>query len=229
MEPSHIAVADLSANVPTCDALQPYRRRAFQTVPRWDRLSACQRVSMDIEFQNYKKDPAIWADAKVKGKKVKHQHRIGHVTVINEHGEVVLDVFGAYPVEAGIEVSLPPPEFGVDWEDLKVENGAVPGDILEMWLEQIFTNRTVILHGGTGDRKAFYYRKDLLADDNPNGTSIIDTQDLYWWLMPCHGTPGLARCASIILGKSIQEVGHCPVEDAKTTMELYLRHPLGMC
>ncbi|KAF2169483.1 hypothetical protein M409DRAFT_20697 [Zasmidium cellare ATCC 36951] len=163
MQPSHIAHTDLAADVPVCHPPLPYRPRAHEPVPRWDLLRAGERVSMDIEFQLYKKDPAIWADAKIKGTKIKRQHRIGHVTVVNEQREVVLDVFAACPVEEGVEVSLPPPEFGVDWEDLKVENGAVPGEIVETWLQQIFTNRTVILHGGSGDVYHRYTGSVLLA------------------------------------------------------------------
>ena len=138
---------------------------------------------------------------------------------MNSKGDTVLDVYAAYPKEDGIAKSVPPKRFMVSYQDLKFCNGAVPAHKVEKWVKQIITERTVILYGGTHDLTAFVIETDVYANSN-----VIDTQEIYSYLQS-DGTPGLRTTAAAILGESIQEVEHSPVDDAQTALKLwYQKH-----
>lgn len=74
------------------------------------------------------------------------------------------------------------------------------------------------MHDYKGDEAAFYLEKDPFRD-----SQIVDMQLLYARLNGARGRgPGLRAAAKAVLGKDVQ-IGdvHCPIEDARTTMELY--------
>ena len=98
---------------------------------------------------------------------------------------------------------------------MSLSNGAVPAYKVERWVKQIVKDRTVILHGGTHDLTAFVIEPAVYAK-----SKIFDTQQRYSYLQN-DGTPGLATTASIILKKTVQVMGHSPVEDAQTALELW--------
>lgn len=185
-----------------------YKCRATQLTPAWDRLIPGEPVSLDIEFQTFK-HPS-WE---------KWRHRVGRVAIVNSKGETVLDVYAAYPKEEGIDKDVPPKRFMISHQDLKFCNGAVPAHKVEKWVKQIISGRTVILHGGTHDLTAFVIETGVYANSN-----VVDTQMVYCSLQS-DGTPGLRTTAAAILGESIQEVEHSPVEDAQTALKLwYQKH-----
>jgi hypothetical protein len=94
-------------------------------------------------------------------------------------------------------------------------NGAVPAQKVERWVKQIISGRTVILHSGTHDRTAFVIEKDVFA-----GSKVVDTQQVYSYLQG-DGTPSLRTTTEIILGYTIQQTGHSPVEDAQAALKLW--------
>ena len=181
-----------------------YKCRATQLTPAWDRLIPGEPVSLDIEFQNFKH--TSWE---------KWRHRVGRVAIVNSAGETVLDVYAAYAKEDGVSKLMPPAEFGVAHKDLMFSNGAVPAHTVEKWVKQIVANRTVILHGGTHDRSAFRIEENVFAR-----SKIVDTQQVYSYLQ-FDGTPSLRTTAEVILGLSVQQMGHSPVEDAQTALKLW--------
>ena len=181
-----------------------YRCRATQLTPAWDKLIPGEPVALDIEFQNFKH--FSWD---------KWRHRVGRVAIVNSIGETILDVYAAYPREDGVRKLMPPPDFGVQHEDLMFSNGAVAAHKVERWAKQIVRDRAVILHGGTHDLTAFVIEKDVYGR-----SKVIDTQQCFSYLQ-FDGTPGLATTASIILGEAIQLTGHSPVEDAQTALKLW--------
>lgn len=183
--------------------------RATQLFPDWRLLHPGEPVSLDIEFQNFKGKTDL-----------KWRERLGRVAISNSIGEAVLDVYAAYPKHPDVKKNVPPREYGVEWHDLRFENGAVPAHKVERWVKQILNGRTVIVHGGKHDLTAFQIEKDVFAN-----SKVVDTQNLYRDLQN-DGTPSLQTAAYQILGESIQELEHSPVEDARATMKLYLlKHP----
>lgn len=189
----------------------PYKCRATQLTPRFDLLLPNEPVFFDDEFQIFK-GPGD------------HQwrHRHGRVTVVGSSGQVIYDVYAAYPRVDGVYKRCPPPRFGVAKPDLLKVNGSQPARIVERELKRIFHGRTVVVHGGTHDLTSFFFEKDAFSFEK-NGVTVEDTQKIYSDLQD-DGTPGLATTARLELGKNIQEGGfHSPVEDAQTTAELYLR------
>lgn len=183
-----------------------YVCRATQTTVRKDHLVAGEPVALDIEFQQYKRDSAK-----------KHAHRIGRIAIVNTKGELVLDVYAAYPREDGVRKVYPPKRFLVESEDLLFENGAVAAHKVERWVKDIVKDRTIILHGGKHDLTAFRIEKDVFAS-----STIIDTQKLYASHQPADGTPGLRTLTASLLKQMIQDDVHSPVEDAWATMQLWL-------
>ena len=181
--------------------------RATQLTPAWNRLSPGEPVSLDIEFQNFKH--TSWE---------KWRHRVGRVAIVNSKGETVLDVYAAYAKEDGVSKLMPPKRFMVTHQDLKFNNGAVPAHKVERWVKQILKGRTVILHGGKHDLSAFVIENDVYAD-----SKVVDMQNEYSHLQ-FDGTPGLATAAAEVLGESIQEVKHSPVEDAQTALKLWFQN-----
>lgn len=137
-------------------------------------------------------------------------------------GQVILDVYARYEDEdlEGTEHRLGHHRYGVTWEALKIQNGAVNGKTVEKDVKSAFAGRVVVVHAIDGDRAAFQYEKAF-----EGAARIIDTQKLYSSLQS-DGTPSLVNCARILLGKTIQggngRGDHSPVEDAQTTMEIYL-------
>lgn len=147
----------------------------------------------------------------------KGQCRLGWVAVVNTKGESIMESHVNYPEESGVSMFVPHPSkgFGVAFPDLKMKNGAIPGVFAEEWIVEIIKNRKVIVHGGSGDRKAFFYITEAfdLAEE------IIDTQHVHRAVMKLSDLharefPGAA---------AVQVNGHTPLEDARATMELYLK------
>lgn len=167
-----------------------------------ERLIPNEPVAADFEFQNYR------------GVDGKNRARLGWVGVVDTRGDIILECHVHYPNQIGVHTFVPPKNlgFGVSFRDLKFCNGAVPGDIVEHWLTEIFEGRKVILHGGDGDRKAWFYR-----DPFSKATQIIDTQHIF-------GRHKLAKVTATQFPNAapIQVNGHTPVEDATATMNLYL-------
>lgn len=182
-----------------------YVCRATQRTPRLDLLLPGEPVSIDIEFQNFRR------------KGGKGRHRCGRTGLVNTRNEVILDVYAAYPRAEGERKFMPPEKYMVDKRDLLYENGAMPAQQVEAWVKEIVKNRKVIMHGGTNDLTAFQYETDVWA-----ASEIIDTQREYSYLQD-DGTPGLQTCADFVLHKTVQEGDHLATEDAQTAMELFLR------
>lgn len=181
------------------------RCRALQTTPRWDLLKdKTEPLAVDVEFQEYRPmGVEKWA------------HRIGRVGVTNTRGERIYDVYARYPFVEGVEVKLPPARFGVEWPDLRIQNGAKWASEVNQTLKEIFAGRTIVGHGMRLDRKAI--------DDTvwESVDQIVDTQSqsMYGW----YDRNGLKNVACCVLGLLIQDSLHDPIEDAKATMLLYLR------
>lgn len=188
---------------------QKSKGRATQTVPAEHLLHDSEPVAMDIEFQNYKRNGL-------------NRHRVGRVAIVSIRGETVLDVFAAYANEDGVTKFLPPRSLhlGVAYADLKFDNGAVPAQKVENWVQNIVRDRTVILFAAKGDREAFYH----LGSDVFSRSKIIDMQVEYSYLQNS-GPPKLRLAAERILGRMIQTGDHSPVEDAAAAMDLFLVSP----
>lgn len=182
-----------------------YKCGATQTYPLYDLLLPGEPVAIDIEFQHYKSTG------------YKGGHRLGRPTIVNTKGEVVLDVYAAYPREEGVSKRMPPEEYNVDKRDLLFHNGAVAAHKVERWIKNIVQGRKVIMHGGKHDMTAFQFATDVWA-----GCEIVDTQQEFSHLQR-DGTPGLQTCAAIVLSEMVQMNGHSPVEDAVTTLKLWQR------
>ncbi|PPJ51100.1 hypothetical protein CBER1_07899 [Cercospora berteroae] len=203
------------------------RSPAQQVEPRWDLLLPGEPVACDIEFQNYHIAGNVHGSWHQKAGNDAWNNRLGWISILNTRGEIILDTFVYYPPEPNMRITMPRAPgktFGVTYNRVKPENGAVDGRIVEAWIDQIFANRLVILHGGTNDRSSFYYQ-DFFA----RAAAVPDTQRE--WSRTAEGeynpTPGLATLARKLLGRVIQAGGnHGPEEDAKATMDIYLlRHP----
>ncbi|CZT21356.1 uncharacterized protein RCC_07219 [Ramularia collo-cygni] len=177
--------------------------KAQQIFPRMDLLLPDEPVAVDFEFQNFQRNGES-----------KQRHRLGWIGVVNTKGESILDCFVRYEREEGVRVIMPPKRFGVSMQDLQLNNGAIPAEIAEAWLADIMRGRLVIVHGGSGG--------DLVACQiiNPfqEAERVVDTQDL-------HSRTNLGALMDEVfpLEGRVQVGGvHTPIEDAQSTMKLYL-------
>ncbi|KAF7187048.1 hypothetical protein HII31_11657 [Pseudocercospora fuligena] len=181
---------------------------AEQVVPRFDLLLPGEPIAVDVELQQYSKD-----DGK------SYQHRIGWIGATNTREEAVLSVQCKYKWELNLKPGLPPKRlnFGVTWESIRPENGAVPGHIVEGWCVELFKNRPIIVHDGYHDTHCFYIRNPFEMC-----TGVIDTQVLYAGDAR-KDQVSLREAAEKFLGRIIQVNDHTPIEDASATMALYLK------
>lgn len=183
-----------------------YTCRARQTSPRLDRLGDREPVAIDIEFEEWRRKNQTGSRS--------WKHRIGRVAVVNTRGQLIYDTFAHYPVDPQISTKLPPPEFGVFEQDLKLENGARHIDVVEEDLRRIFDGRLVVGHGLRLDTiavpaRSWYYAK-----------GIWDSQITY----------GEVRNLKDLLAKHVKTTEHFnwhdPKDDAYAAMLLYLHiHP----
>lgn len=164
-------------------------------------------VAVDFEFQQYLRAGGF-----------KQAHRLGWIAVINTKGETIFECFVRYDKEDGTRVIMPPKRFGVTHAPLQLNNGAIPAGYAETWLAQILEERTVIWHGGTGGDSTAC----KIVDPFKKAKAIVDTQGIY-------GCINLADLMAQIFpnAAAVQVDGrHTPVEDAQSTMKLYLHaHP----
>lgn len=176
--------------------------RATQLYPRYDLLKGLDEpLAVGIEFQEFKPEGAE-----------KWDHRIGRIAFVNTYGTAIIDTYFRYPYDEKIKVKLPPKQFGVEWSDLRIENGARPIDDVRDDLNKIMAGRTIIGHGMRLDIRS-------LTPELKNEVNFVDTQHMY-------GQVKLEYLAAKYLKMDIQNGFHDPVEDAKATMGLYLlRHP----
>ncbi|GAB7360585.1 hypothetical protein MBLNU230_g0467t1 [Neophaeotheca triangularis] len=184
--------------------------RATQLEPRWDRMVPGEPLAFDAEFANYRYVNSI-PDGK-------GHHRLGRVTLVNMKLQTVLDAFVYYRNKPNIQKFLPPLRFcdAVRRTDLISTNGAQPAHLVERWIERLVNGRGIIMHGPTHDRTAFYIVPDVFQNSR-----IVDTQELFRGFMG-YRCPGLANTSRLALNQSIQQAGHCSVEDAVATMRLFL-------
>ena len=177
--------------------------RATQLVPRYDLLKDPKEpLAVDIEFQEYKSvDAESWS------------HRIGRIAIVDTSKDTIYDTYVHYDYDETIEVKMPPPEFGVTWDDIDPKNLAQPISEVSDALNRIMADRTIIGHGMGLDIASLKPALHCKVD-------FVDTQAMY-------GKRKLSTCAQEELKTTIQEDElHFPTEDALATMELYLLvHP----
>ena len=197
------------------DAPARGRSPAKQVIPRPELLLPGEPVAVDIEFQDY------FLISEMEDGEPQWQNRVAWIGLVNTRFEVVLDAFAQYPDDPNVVHKLPRARgktFGVTMNRLKEENGSVPADMLEKWCAKLFADRVVVLHSGTNDKKAFMYEKPFAGAHATHDTQIEykGHEGKRQW--------GLAALAEDLLKLTIQQGGrHSPVEDAITTMKIYLR------
>ncbi|KAK5694780.1 hypothetical protein LTR97_009370 [Elasticomyces elasticus] len=180
--------------------------RATQTWPLFHLLFEGEPCFFDIEFQKYRPLGAP-----------KEIHRIGRIAILNSKGQVVLDVYAAYPRVEGVAKCRLLPEYGVEWEDLLYQIGAVKAIKVEQWVKRIVQARPVVMHGGKQDLTSFFFETNIWATSR-----IIDTQVVFSDQQPSDGTPSLKTLAKTIINRPIQRVFHSPVEDADAMRQILL-------
>lgn len=204
--------------------------KGTQVVPRWELLLPGEPLALDIEFQNYHRigeNHPIVKDSRgrVKGNSGKPQwrNRLGWIGIVNTRGEVILDVHVFYPQDKALQTMFPyapGKQFGVTAQSVREVNGAVKGEVVEKWCNNLFRDHPVVFFGGSNDRTAFYYFSEMFKE--------VTTHDVQedWANTPEGGdkaTPGLAEVTKNALKVEIQKGGvHGPVEDAQYTMKLYM-------
>ena len=187
-----------AGNSKPTSAKPKYTCRATQLLPLFDLLLPGEPCFLDIEFQKYK----------IAGEN-KERHRVSRIGIVNSKGETVLDVYAIYPNEVGGTKCWQQARFGITTKDLTFKNGGAPAHKVEAWVAEIVANRTVVMHGSTHDRTAFYYEKDIWAT-----STIVDTQDMF-------GLVKLAELAKKHLDLTILEGLRAPVKDAEATRQLW--------
>ncbi|KAK4953712.1 auxilin-like clathrin-binding protein required for normal clathrin function [Elasticomyces elasticus] len=180
--------------------------RATQTWPLFHLLFEGEPCFLDIEFQKYRPLGAP-----------KEIHRIGRIAILNSKGQVVLDVYAAYPRVEGVAKCRLLPEYGVEWEDLLYHNGAVKAIKVEQWVKRVVQDRPVVMHGGKQDLTSFFFETSIWATSR-----IIDTQVVFSDQQPKDGTPSLKTLAATIINRPIQKVFHSPVEEADAMRQVLL-------
>ncbi|SMR60153.1 unnamed protein product [Zymoseptoria tritici ST99CH_3D1] len=190
------------------------RTRAIQPTPRFDLIT--KTIAIDIEFIIFTPNPHRVA-VPVRAKK---RSLPGRVSIVNNRGETIYDVFVYYKKSGRYTIAPPPPHLrmGVYEKDVLPSNGARPAKEVFDNVRKIVEGRIVVGHAIKNDVKSF--PREIFE-----GVQIRDTQLLEEYRN--HATdqinrmPKLARLAGVVLGRSIQGPEHSSVEDAVATMDLY--------
>ncbi|KAI5364885.1 putative ribonuclease H-like superfamily [Septoria linicola] len=187
----------------------------------YNRAAEFQQYQKKLEAQRQAQKKA--AEAKMAAKKAICQQKVQEATAKkaadeakktgSSNREVILDVYVRYPQQAGLVQRCDPPEFGVEFDDLRASNGAVPADWAINCMKQLFHGHPIIMHGNTNDMLAFGDRVDQVFTHS----TVIDTQDLY-------GQVRFKTLCAEVLQKPIQQGYHSSVEDARATMALWIKH-----
>lgn len=180
----------------------PGECKALQIFPRMHLLQPGEPIAVDFEYQNFRRQG-----------EPKAGFRVGSVAVVNTKGETILDCCVRYERENGVRPIMPPERFGVTFESLQLNNGAIPAGYAEAWLAEIMAGRTVVVHGGSGDLLACQTVNPFLK-----AKEVVDTQHMY-------GKSKLCDLFARIFPNSpgVQQGGiHTATEDADSTMKLYL-------
>ena len=175
--------------------------RATQRTPRIDLLKDLEEpFAVDIEFQEFRQKGAA-----------KWNHRIGRIGIVNTRGDIIYDTYVRYDWDENIEVKMPPPVFGVTYQDISIANGAKPIGEAKKDINRVMLGRTIIGHGMRLDIRALSPEFDDIRN-----LTFVDTQHIY-------GQVKLSTLAEAHLSMLIQDETHDPAEDAIAAMLLYLR------
>lgn len=145
---------------------------------------------------------------------------VGRVSIVNMQGQLIYDTFVSYPKDM---LQRPDPQryhFGVTYKDIRRDYGAQAHVHVLRVCTSIFDKATIVVgHSIYNDMK-------MLVGINFWKYTLYDTQNFagyQQYSLSRNGSPSLSALASSVLGKEIQVTEHSSVEDAKVTMELYVR------
>ena len=158
---------------------------------------------------------------------------LGHVSIVTERGEVVLDVFVYYP--QSVVVWTPDQRYikGVTDGDILPENGARPVAEVLAAIERICAQSAGIICHSLAKEKHYVASAKLQGEggqviDIPGfelqAFQTFDTQKHaeYFAINPQCDGPALKKLAKKFLNRDIQGSEHCSIEDARATMDLFL-------
>jgi hypothetical protein len=166
---------------------------------------------------------------------------VGRVSVVNESGEVIYDVFAYYPKDIEHRPSPQWLKLGVRYKDIMPRNGARPiGEILRN-VERICQQAGAVVCHAIENEIHYVASATLLKMDKKTTVTIkgfdltqfrtFDTQTFAEYRKYGLGyqmLPSLKNLASGVLERQIQVNDHSSVEDAQATMELFLIHRDGL-
>ena len=188
---------------PSTRRVKHHRCRALQLTPQLALVTPGSPVAVDCEGVELIQETG------------KRRSGVGRLSIVNVDGQVVYDTFVSYPADVP---HRPPPQrlrLGVTHKDILPENGAQPHAQVLANARAIFDKSGVIVaHAASNDIRMLH------GIDFANYT-VHDTQRLYGASLG--RSPGLGALSSEVLGRSIQVGEHSSVEDARATMELFLR------
>ena len=188
--------------------------RAVQTYLRMDKITAV--IALDCEFQQ------VFIEGIGN-----NRHRVGRVSIVNQDGIVIYDVFAWYPPEPGKRkrLSLARLKLGVYAKDIKLENGAIHIDEVEFHVEAILRKAQVVVG------RSIHNDNKVFSDHIFRGIKTWDTQLYEPYRIYAIGTqrlPKLSVLSASVLKWNIQGEEHSSVEDAQATMQLYRRAENGI-
>ena len=202
---------------------RPYKCRAKQTTPRLDLVEEGKPVALDIEGVLLPDEVSIGKCG------------VGRLSITNEEGEVIYDVFAHYPSNIN---HRPPPQrltLGVKYKDIMPVHGARPISEVLANAERIFAKSGIVICHACENEIHYVSARELQTTDGESidiygfdltQFRIHDTQMFEEYREFGAGRqrkPRLAVLASAVLGQAIQVGEHSSVEDAQASMELFLR------
>jgi hypothetical protein len=206
-----------------------YQCRAQQPTPRFDLVKDGEAIAIDVEG-------VLLPNEQSTGKS-----GVGRVSVVNESGEVIYDVFAYYPKDIEHRPSPQWLKLGVKYKDIMPRNRARPiGEILRN-VERICQQAGAMVCHGIENEIHYMASATLLKMDKKTTITIrgfdltqfrtFDTQmfaEYRKYGLGDQKLPSLKNLVSGVLKRQIQVNDHSSVEDAQATMELFLIHRDGL-
>ncbi|KAK4542674.1 hypothetical protein LTR36_006246 [Oleoguttula mirabilis] len=181
-----------------------WRCRAHQLQPRLGLVTPGKPVAVDCEGMI------------LDGRQGDQNRGLGRVSVTKESDQIIYDTFVYYPADVPHRPDPQWLDLGVNYKDIKPENGAQPiGEVLEN-VQAIFDK------SGFAVGHAFHNDMKMLRGVSLENVEVRDTQLLPEYTHHAkQGRPSLKDLSAIILKRTIQVKDHSSVEDARATMRLY--------
>lgn len=158
-----------------------------------------------------KHKPPIALDCEMVGVGLNKANALARCSIVDYDGDVIYDAY--------VKPEKPITDYRTRWSGIRPSNllEAVPFCEAREQVKRLIRKHILVGHSIQGDLKVLNLRhKNRLIRDTSKHIPLRILANF-----SPNMTPSLKRLSSTLLNKSIQQVEHCSVEDARATMSLY--------